>query len=157
MLLQVLQKAESIGPTLIWPAVAGQDFIRAEGTLTFDIGQKSANLDVALTPDLGSFNPTPKRFRVFLSDATGGARVHPEFGWSNLTLVSDSESLAIWALLDQLHQPLDENIINRVLQGLINKVSKDITQEQLTAVLDALNKVREVEGCVFVTKLDIIV
>ncbi|KAI7812365.1 putative G-protein coupled receptor 98, partial [Triplophysa rosa] len=139
--MQELQKAESIGPTLIWPAVVGQDFIRAEGTLTFDIGQRSANLDVVLTPDFGSSNPTPKRFRVFLSDATGGARVHPEFGWSNLTLVSDSEAQAIWALLDQLHQPLDETIINRVLQGLIDKVSKDITQEQLTAVLDALNKI----------------
>lgn len=113
----------------------------AEGTLTFEIGQRSAGLDVALTPSTGSSNPTPKRFRVVLSDATGGARVHPEFGLANVTLVSDSEAQAIWALLDQLHQPLDETIINRVLQGLINKVSKDITPEQLTAVLDALSKV----------------
>ncbi|XP_026067280.1 adhesion G-protein coupled receptor V1 [Carassius auratus] len=139
--MQELQKAESIGPTLIWPAVAGQDFFLAEGTLTFDIGQRSAGLDVALTPNIGSSNPTPKRFRVALSDATGGARVHPEFGLANITLVSDSEAQAIWALLDQLHQPLDETIINRVLQGLINKVSKEITPEQLTAVLDALSKI----------------
>ncbi|KAK9974393.1 hypothetical protein ABG768_022494 [Culter alburnus] len=139
--MQELQKAESIGPNLIWPAVAGQDFVMAEGTLTFEIGQRSAGLDVALTPSTGSSNPTPKRFRVVLSDATGGARVHPEFGLANVTLVSDSEAQAIWALLDQLHQPLDETIINRVLQGLINKVSKDITPEQLTAVLDALSKI----------------
>ncbi|RXN21226.1 G- coupled receptor 98-like protein [Labeo rohita] len=139
--MQELQKAESIGPNLIWPAVAGQDFVMAEGTLTFEIGQRSAGLDVALTPNIGSSNPTPKRFRVALSDATGGARVHPEFGMANITLVSDSEAQAVWALLDQLHQPLNETIINRVLQGLINKVSKDITPEQLTAVLDALNKI----------------
>ncbi|KAI2664431.1 Adhesion G-protein coupled receptor V1 [Labeo rohita] len=134
--MQELQKAESIGPNLIWPAVAGQDFVMAEGTLTFEIGQRSAGLDVALTPNIGSSNPTPKRFRVALSDATGGARVHPEFGMANITLVSDSEAQAVWALLDQLHQPLNETIINRVLQGLINKVSKDITPEQLTAILN---------------------
>lgn len=143
LLSQELQKAESIGPTLIWPAVGGQDFVLAEGTLTFDIGQRSAGLEVALTPNIGSSNPTPKRFRVALSDATGGARVHPEFGLANITLVSDSEAQAVWALLDQLHQPLDETIINRVLQGLINKVSKDITPEELTAVLDALSKVNK--------------
>lgn len=151
LLSQELQKAESIGPTLIWPAVAGQDFFLAEGTLTFDIGQRSAGLDVALTPNIGSSNPTPKRFRVALSDATGGARVHPEFGLANITLVSNSEAQAVWALLDQLHQPLDETIINRVLQGLINKVSKDITPEQLTAVLDALSKVSKCGKCVCLT------
>uniref|UniRef100_A0A8B9KFU6 Adhesion G protein-coupled receptor V1 n=1 Tax=Astyanax mexicanus TaxID=7994 RepID=A0A8B9KFU6_ASTMX len=135
-----LPKAEPVGPSLIWPAVAGMDFTMAEGTLTFDVGQQSAGLDVALTPKTGSSNPTPKRFRVILSDATGGARVHPEYGISNVTLVSDAETQAVWALLDQLQQPLDEAVINRVLQGLINKVSVENTQEQQTAVLDAVSK-----------------
>uniref|UniRef100_A0A8B9KGD3 Adhesion G protein-coupled receptor V1 n=1 Tax=Astyanax mexicanus TaxID=7994 RepID=A0A8B9KGD3_ASTMX len=130
-----LPKAEPVGPSLIWPAVAGMDFTMAEGTLTFDVGQQSAGLDVALTPKTGSSNPTPKRFRVILSDATGGARVHPEYGISNVTLVSDAETQAVWALLDQLQQPLDEAVINRVLQGLINKVSVENTQEQQTAIL----------------------
>uniref|UniRef100_A0A8B9KDR7 Adhesion G protein-coupled receptor V1 n=1 Tax=Astyanax mexicanus TaxID=7994 RepID=A0A8B9KDR7_ASTMX len=136
-----LPKAEPVGPSLIWPAVAGMDFTMAEGTLTFDVGQQSAGLDVALTPKTGSSNPTPKRFRVILSDATGGARVHPEYGISNVTLVSDAETQAVWALLDQLQQPLDEAVINRVLQGLINKVSVENTQEQQTAVLDAVSKI----------------
>lgn len=113
----------------------------AEGSLTFETGQRSAGLDVALTPNICSSNPTPKRFRMALSDATGGARVYPEFGLANITLVSDSEAQAMWTLLDQLHQPLDETIISRILQGLINKVCKDITPEQLTAALDALSKV----------------
>ncbi|XP_049326601.1 adhesion G-protein coupled receptor V1 isoform X2 [Astyanax mexicanus] len=139
--MQELPKAEPVGPSLIWPAVAGMDFTMAEGTLTFDVGQQSAGLDVALTPKTGSSNPTPKRFRVILSDATGGARVHPEYGISNVTLVSDAETQAVWALLDQLQQPLDEAVINRVLQGLINKVSVENTQEQQTAVLDAVSKI----------------
>ncbi|XP_053084899.1 adhesion G-protein coupled receptor V1 isoform X1 [Pangasianodon hypophthalmus] len=139
--LQELPKAESIGPTLIWPAVADVDFIMASGELIFDIGQHSAGLDITLTPSVGSSNPTPKRFRVILSEATGGARVHPAYGMANVTLVSDTEAQAVWALLDQLHQPLDETLINRVLQGLINKVSVDMTHEQMTAVLDAAGKI----------------
>lgn len=139
---QELPKAESIGPTLIWPAVADADFIMASGELTFDIGQQSAGLDITLTPSIGSSNPTPKRFRVILSDATGGARIHPVYGMANVTLVSDTEAQAVWALLEQLHQPLDETLINRVLEGLINKVSIDTTHEQMTAVLDAVGKVR---------------
>ncbi|XP_072520807.1 adhesion G-protein coupled receptor V1 isoform X2 [Salminus brasiliensis] len=141
--MQELPKAESVGPTLIWPAVAGMDFTMAEGTLTFDVGQHSAGLDVALTPNTGSSNPTPKRFRILLSDATGGARVHPVYGIANVTLVSDAETQAVWALLDQLQQPLDEAVIKRVLQGLINKVSVENTQEQQTAVLDAMSKILE--------------
>ena len=117
------------------------DFVMAEGTLTFDVGQHSTGLDVALTPNIGSSNPTPKRFRVILLDATGGARVHPMYGVANVTLVSDAETQSVWALLDQLYQPLDETIINKVLQGLINKVSVEITHEQLTAVLDAVGQV----------------
>ncbi|KAI5088303.1 G-protein coupled receptor 98 isoform X2, partial [Silurus meridionalis] len=139
--LQELLKAESVGPNLIWPAVADLDFIMASGELTFDIGQHSAGLDITLTPNIGSSNPTPKRFRVILSDVTGGARVHPVYGMANVTLVSDSETQAVWALLEQLHQPLDETLINRVLQGIINKVSIDLTHEQMTAVLDAAGKI----------------
>ncbi|XP_036383544.1 LOW QUALITY PROTEIN: adhesion G-protein coupled receptor V1 [Megalops cyprinoides] len=139
--MQELPKAEAVGPTLVWPAVGGMDFVMDEGALTFDIGQRSAGLDVILTPDSASSNPPPKRFRVLLSDATGGARVHPEFGVANVTLVSDTETQAVWALLDQLHQPLDETVIDRVLQGLLNKVTAEVTREQLTAVLDALGKV----------------
>ncbi|XP_058231364.1 adhesion G-protein coupled receptor V1 isoform X3 [Hemibagrus wyckioides] len=139
--LQELPKAESIGPTLIWPAVADVDFIMATGELSFDIGQHSAGLDITLTPSVGSSNPTPKRFRVVLSDATGGARVHPVYGTANVTLVSDTETQAVWALLEQLHQPLDETLIDRVLQGLINKVTIDMTHEQMTAVLDAVGKI----------------
>lgn len=137
-----MPKAESIGPTLIWPAVADVDFIMASGELVFDIGQHSNGLDITLTPSVGSSNPTPKRFRVLLSDASGGARVHPVYGIANVTLVSDTEVQAVWSLLDQLHQPLDETLINRVLQGLINKISADMTHEKLTAVLDAAGKVR---------------
>lgn len=114
----------------------------ATGELTFDIGQHSAGLDITLTPSIGSSNPTPKRFRVVLFDATGGARVHPVYGTANVTLVSDTETQAVWALLEQLHQPLDETLIDRVLQGLINKVTIDMTHEQMTAVLDAVGKVR---------------
>ncbi|GAA6109102.1 adhesion G-protein coupled receptor V1 isoform X1 [Tachysurus ichikawai] len=139
--LQELPKAESIGPTLIWPAVADADFIMASGYLTFDIGQHSAGLDISLTPSVGSSNPTPKRFHVILSDATGDARVHPVYGTANVTLVSDNDTQAVWALLEQLHQPLDETLINRVLQGLINKVSTDMTHEQMSAVLDAAGKI----------------
>ncbi|XP_026994314.2 adhesion G-protein coupled receptor V1 isoform X1 [Tachysurus fulvidraco] len=139
--LQELPKAESIGPTLIWPAVADADFIMASGYLTFDIGQHSTGLDISLTPSVGSSNPTPKRFHVILSDATGGARVHPVYGTANVTLVSDTDTQAVWALLEQLHQPLDETLINRVLQGLINKVSTDMTHEQMSAVLDAAGKI----------------
>ncbi|XP_066512530.1 adhesion G-protein coupled receptor V1-like [Hoplias malabaricus] len=138
--MQELPKAESVGPTLIWPAVAGMDFVAAQGNITFNEGQQSVSLGVALTPSIGSSNPTPKRFRIILSDATGGARVHPVYGIANVTLVSNSETQAVWALLDQLHQPLDEMVINRVLQELINKVSVEITPEQLTAVLDAVGQ-----------------
>jgi len=130
---------------MIWPAVAGQDFPRQEGELTFDPGQSSAPLSLALTPDRASSNPTPKRFRVELYGATGGARVHTELSVANVTLVSDAESAAVWALLDQLQQlqrPLDPVVIDRVLQGLINKVTVLLSPEQTTGVLEALEKVR---------------
>ncbi|XP_061116243.1 adhesion G-protein coupled receptor V1 [Conger conger] len=136
--MQELPKAEPLGPSFIWPAVAGMDFVWAEGVLTFDLGQRSAGLDVVLTPGTASSNPLPKRFQVLLSDATGGARVHPEFGVANVTLVTDGEAQALWALLDQLHQPLDQTIIDRVLQGFVNKFAVEVSLEQLSGVLEAL-------------------
>ncbi|KAI1900416.1 hypothetical protein AGOR_G00049720 [Albula goreensis] len=139
--IQELLKAEAVGPALIWPAVAGMDFVMAEGVLNFDLGQRSTVLDIILTPDSASSNPLPKRFQVLLLDATGGARVHPKFGVANVTIVSDPEAQAVWALLDQLQQPLDQTVLDRVLQGLINKFTVVVTQEQFTAVLDALGKI----------------
>uniref|UniRef100_A0A8C9WGZ3 Adhesion G-protein coupled receptor V1 n=1 Tax=Scleropages formosus TaxID=113540 RepID=A0A8C9WGZ3_SCLFO len=139
--LQELRGAEAVGPTLIWPAVAGMDFEMAEGVLTFEVGQRSAGLDIVLTPDLASSNRLPKRFQVLLVEATGGARVHPQFGVANVTVVSDSATQAVWGLLDQLQQPLDGSIIDRVLQDLTQKVTFEVTQEQLTAVLDGMSKV----------------
>ncbi|KAL2079827.1 hypothetical protein ACEWY4_025571 [Coilia grayii] len=139
--MEVLQKAEAVGPTLIWPAVAGQDFLKTEGTLTFNVGQPAATLQVRLTPDQTSSNPTPKRFRVIL---TGGAgvKVHPQHGVANVTIVSDTETQAIWALLDQLTQPLNQDIIEQVLQSFNNIVTPDeFSLEQLTALMDALDKI----------------
>uniref|UniRef100_A0A8C7IVD8 Adhesion G-protein coupled receptor V1 n=1 Tax=Oncorhynchus kisutch TaxID=8019 RepID=A0A8C7IVD8_ONCKI len=130
-----LPRAEAVGPTLVWPAVAGMDFLKEEGQLTFDLGQRSTGLDITLTPDQASSNPPPKRFRVELYGASGGARVHPEYGLANVTLVSDTEAQLVWALLDQLQQPLDSAILDRVLQALLNKATAQLTPEQLTAVL----------------------
>ncbi|XP_019908355.3 adhesion G-protein coupled receptor V1 isoform X2 [Esox lucius] len=141
-----LPRAEAVGPTLVWPAVAGMDFLKEEGQLTFDLGQRSTGLDVTLTPALASSNPTPKRFRVELYEASGGSRVHPEYGLANVTVVSDGETQAVWALLDQLQQPLDSTILDRLLHAMINKATGQLTPEQLTAVLDATGKVlREAE------------
>ncbi|CAB1321522.1 unnamed protein product [Coregonus sp. 'balchen'] len=136
-----LPRAEAVGPTLVWPAVAGMDFLKEEGQLTFDQGQRSTGLDITLTPDQASSNPPPKRFRVELYAASGGARVHPEYGLANVTLVSDTEAQLVWALLDQLQQPLDSTTLDRVLQALLNKATAQLTPEQLTAVLVALGKV----------------
>ncbi|CAB1319363.1 unnamed protein product, partial [Coregonus sp. 'balchen'] len=134
-------RAEAVGPTLVWPAVAGMDFLKEEGQLTFDLGQRSTGLDITLTPDQASSNPPPKRFHVELYGASGGARVHPEYGLANVTLVSGTEAQAVWALLDQLQQPLDTTILDRVLHALLSKATAQLTPEQLTAVLDALGKV----------------
>lgn len=119
------------------------DFLKEEGQLTFDLGQRSTGLDITLTPDQASSNPPPKRVRVELYGASGGARVHPEYGLANVTLVSDTEAQLVWALLDQLQQPLDNAILDRVLQALLNKATAQLTPEQLTAVLVAMGKVRE--------------
>lgn len=118
------------------------DFPKQEGRLTFHVGQSNTSLDILLTPDLASSLPTPKRFQVVLYNATGGARVHPQFGLANVTVVSNAATAAVWLLLDQLHQPLDSTILNQVLQELINKVSTPLSREQMAAVLEALGKVR---------------
>ncbi|XP_041926588.1 adhesion G-protein coupled receptor V1 [Alosa sapidissima] len=138
---ETLQNAEVVGPTLIWAAVAGQDFISTEGTLTFTVGQKTASFQLTLTPSQASSHPTPKRFRVILSEGSG-ARVHPRYGVSNVTIVSDEETQAIWALLDPLTQPLSQNLIDDTLQSLNDRVTAgEISLEQLTAVMAALDKI----------------
>ncbi len=134
-----------LGPAIIRPAKAGMDFPKQEGVLTFDVGHRNTSLEIYLTPDLASSLPTPKRFQVELYNATGGARVHPQFGLANVTVVSNSASQAVWVLLEPLHQPLDSTILNQVLQGLINKVTAPLTREQMAAVLEALEKVRRFE------------
>lgn len=68
--------------------------------------------------------------------------MHRQFGLANVTLVSNAASQGVWVLLDQLHQPLGPGILNRVLQGLISKVTAPLTREQMVAVLEALGKVR---------------
>ncbi|XP_068782490.1 adhesion G-protein coupled receptor V1 [Struthio camelus] len=142
--MQELQKPEPIGRTFLSPAVAGQDFVRSEGLLTFEPGQRNALLDVTLTPDTGSLNPFPKRFQVVLSNPTGGARVDDAYAIANITIVSDLDSLPIWGLVDQLYQPLDDTILNRVLQNLNVKVAAETTEEQLTAVMHIIDKVTDV-------------
>jgi len=136
-----LQKPETVGRTFISPAVAGQDFARSEGLLTFEPGQRNKFLDVTLTPETASLNPFPKRFQVVLSNPTGGARVDDVYGVANVTIVSDLGSLPFWMLIDQLHQPLDDMILQRVLQNLNVKVATETTEEQLTAVMHVIDKV----------------
>lgn len=145
--LKELQKPERIGQTFISPAVAGQDFARSEGLLTFERGQRSSFLDVTLTPKTGSLNPFPKRFQVVLSNPTGGARVDDVYGISNITIVSDLDSLPVWGLIDQLHQPLDDTILHKILQNLNVKVATEVTEEQLTAVVHIIDKVNT--SCLF--------
>lgn len=118
------------------------DFPEQQGWLTFDLGKHNTSLDVHLTPHSASSPHTPKRFQVELANATGGARVHPRFGLANVTLVADKASEALWLLLDQLHQPLDVALLNKVLLQLIKKVATPLTHEQMAAVLEALGKVK---------------
>lgn len=134
-----------LGPATIHAAKSGIDFPKQEGWLTFKVGQHNTSLDISLTPDVTSSFPTPKRFQVELYNATGGAKVHPKFGMANVTLVSNAVSQAVWALLDQLHQPLGPNILNQVLRGLIDKATKPLSHEQMAAVLEALEKVGRLE------------
>ncbi|XP_039767131.1 adhesion G-protein coupled receptor V1 [Ornithorhynchus anatinus] len=140
-----LRRAEEVGRTIVSPAIAGKDFAGAEGTLVFVPGQRNAALEVTLTPEMGSLNPFPKRFQIVLSDPTGGARVDLAYGTANVTLVSDADSQAVWGLADQLHQPLDHTILDRVLQTLNTRVVTEMTEEQLSAVVHITDKVA-VEG-----------
>lgn len=131
-----------LGPAVIHAAKAGIDFPKQEGWLTFQVGQRNTSLGISLIPDLPTSSaPTPKRFQVELYNATRGAKVHPKFGMANVTLVSNVASQAVWALLDQLHQPLGPNIFNQVLRGLIAKANTPLSHEQMAAVLEALEKV----------------
>ncbi|XP_036887970.1 adhesion G-protein coupled receptor V1 [Sturnira hondurensis] len=142
---QELRTAETMGRALISPAIAGKDFVRTEGTLVFEPGQRNAVLDVILTPETGSLNPFPKRFQIVLFDPKGGARIDKVYGTANITLVSDADSQAVWGLADQLQQPLDGDILNRVLHSVSMKVATENTDEQLSAVMHLIDKIT-VEG-----------
>ncbi|XP_015282612.1 PREDICTED: G-protein coupled receptor 98 [Gekko japonicus] len=138
---QELTRPEAVGRITISPAISGQDFTRSEGTLLFEPGQRTTILDIILTPETGSLNPFPKRFQVVLFNPTGGARVDDIYGIANITIVSDSNSQAVWGLADQLYQPIDDTILNRVLQLLNVKVVLESTEEQLAAVMYIIDKV----------------
>ncbi|XP_073933195.1 adhesion G-protein coupled receptor V1 isoform X3 [Castor canadensis] len=142
---QELRSAETVGRTLISPAISGKDFVKTEGTLVFEPGQRNAMLDVTLSPETGSLSPFPKRFQIVLFDPKGGARIDSVYGTANITLVSDADSQAIWGLADQLYQPLDEDILNRVLHNISIKVATENTDEQLSAVMYLIEKIT-VEG-----------
>lgn len=132
---------EALGRIVISPAISGQDFIQSEGTLFFEPGQRNAVLDITLTPKTMSLNAFPKCFQVVLFNPTRGARVNDVYGTANITIVSDSNSQAVWGLADQLYQPLDDTILNKVLQYLNVKVVTESTEEQLAAVMHIIYKV----------------
>lgn len=144
---QELRSAETIGRTVISPAIAGKDFVRTEGTLVFEPGQRNTILDVILTPETGSLNPFPKRFQIVLFDPKGGARIDKVYGTANITIVSDADSQAVWGLVDQLQQPLDGDILNRVLHSISMKVATESTDEQLSVVMHLIDKVRSLCKC----------
>ncbi|KAM9822621.1 adhesion G-protein coupled receptor V1 isoform 2-T2 [Syngnathus typhle] len=135
-----LSREVVLGPFVIHPAKEGLDFPQQEGELTFDPGQRNTSVDIYLTPDLPSSFPRPKRFQVELFDATRGARVHSDFGRANVTLVSNVASAATWAFVGKLHQALDPATLNQVLRGLIDLTASALSSEQMTAVLEALEK-----------------
>uniref|UniRef100_A0A4W3JB69 Adhesion G-protein coupled receptor V1 n=1 Tax=Callorhinchus milii TaxID=7868 RepID=A0A4W3JB69_CALMI len=141
--MQELRKAELVGSTLISPAVAGMDFVKSEGIVTFQPGQSSIGLDIMLTPELASSNPLPKRFQVVLYSSTTETQLDEDYSTANITIVSDTESQFFWGLLDQLYQPLDDNILKRVLQNLQNKIVTETTREQLSGVVKVLEKAGE--------------
>ncbi|PNI73009.1 ADGRV1 isoform 11 [Pan troglodytes] len=136
-----LRSAETIGRTIISPAISGKDFVITEGTLVFEPGQRSTVLDVILTPETGSLNSFPKRFQIVLFDPKGGARIDKVYGTANITLVSDADSQAIWGLADQLHQPVNDDILNRVLHTISMKVATENTDEQLSAMMHLIEKI----------------
>ncbi|KAF6125476.1 hypothetical protein HJG60_009913 [Phyllostomus discolor] len=142
---QELRSAETMGRALISPAISGKDFVRTEGTLVFEPGQRNTVVDVILTPETGSLNPFPKRFQIVLFDPKGGARIDKVYGTANITLVSDADLQAVWGLADQLQQPLDGDILNRVLHSISMKVATENTDEQLSAVMHLIDKIT-VEG-----------
>ncbi|XP_036868013.2 adhesion G-protein coupled receptor V1 [Manis javanica] len=142
---QELRSAERIGRTVVSPALSGKDFVRTEGTLVFEPGQRNTLLDVILTPEAGSLSPFPKRFQIMLFDPKGGAMIDKVYGTANVTLVSDADSQAFWGLADQLQQPLDGDILNRVLHTISTKVAMENTEEQLGAVMHLIDKIT-VEG-----------
>lgn len=76
-----------------------------------------------------------------LSDPKGGARIDRVYGTANITLVSDADLQAVWGLADQLQQPLDSDILNRVLHSISMKVATENTDEQLSAVMHLIHKV----------------
>lgn len=82
-----------------------------------------------------------------LFDAKGGAGVDKVYGTANITLVSDADSQAFWGLADQLQQPLDGDILNRVLHSVSAKVAAESTDEQLSAVLQLIDKVGSPREC----------
>lgn len=145
LLLQELPSDEVLGPAIIHAAKSGIDFPRQEGRLTFEVGQRNTSLDIGLLRDLASSFATPKRFQVELFNATGGAKVHPKFGMANVTLVSNAASQAVWALLEQLHQPLGPSVLDQVLRRLTHEAAAPLSHEQMAAVLEALEKVGELE------------
>ncbi|XP_051876623.1 adhesion G-protein coupled receptor V1 [Pristis pectinata] len=139
---QELRKAELMGQTLISPAIAGMDFVKSEGSLTFQPGQLSVALDIVLTPELTSSNPLPKRFQVVLYNPTAGIQLNENYNIANITIVTDTNSQFLWGLVDQLYQPLDDELINQVLQKLQSKITVETTREQLSAVMKVLEKVK---------------
>ncbi|KAG8524634.1 Adhesion G-protein coupled receptor V1 [Galemys pyrenaicus] len=138
---QELRSAETIGRTLISPAISGKDFVRNEGTLVFEPGQRNTMLDIILTPEKGSLNSFPKRFQIVLFDPRGGAKIDKMYGTANVTLVSDMDSQAVWGLADQLQQPLNDDILSRVLHSISMKVATENTNEQLSVVMHLINKI----------------
>ncbi|KAM4707152.1 adhesion G-protein coupled receptor V1 [Discoglossus pictus] len=140
-IMKELKNPEMIGHTTISPAVAGQDFVSSEGLLTFESGQRTVLLDITLTPERGSLNPYPKRFQVLLVDPSGGAKIDTLYGTANITILSDTASQATWGLIDQLYQPFDESVLNRVLQTLNNKAGVEVSEEQLGAIMDIMEKI----------------
>uniref|UniRef100_UPI00398F1058 adhesion G-protein coupled receptor V1 isoform X2 n=1 Tax=Pristiophorus japonicus TaxID=55135 RepID=UPI00398F1058 len=138
---QELRKAELVGQTLISPAIAGMDFVKSGGILTFQPGQSSVALDIVLTPELASSNPLPKRLQVLLYNPSAGTRLDKDYNIANITIVTDANSQFFWGLVDQLYQPLDDDLINQILQKLQNKITAEATGEQLSAVMKVLEKV----------------
>lgn len=116
--------------------------MKTEGMLVFEPGQRNTRLDIILTPEIGSLSPFPKRFQIVLFDPKGAAKIDKVYGTANITLVSKVESQAVWELADQLQQPLDSDILNRVLHSISKKVSTENTDEELSVVMHLIDKVR---------------